>query len=209
MYFFIDISPREEWRTNLFFHHADLSHVILLGHPGVKERLCLSKYMGQLAVFIYWFSRLLSPLAKKEKMLMLLCFKRLSASVCPSNWRIKMLLYSEPEFKLKIRTISMKEGLALSNDQSVLFFQCRVYTWFIWNSNKPKQKEFLSSCETTAVWRTLTGELVLVIIPPALFILLWFFPSVSFHSAYQKFSPLVPHASAFVYLTCCCRTCED
>lgn len=88
--FFINMSPR---RTNNFFHHADLSHFTLLGQPGIKEMFCVSKYIGELAVVIYWFSRLLSPLAKKGKMLMLPCFKRLSASVCQSNWRIKMLLY--------------------------------------------------------------------------------------------------------------------
>lgn len=36
-----------------FFHHADLSHLFLLGHPGIKERFYVSKYIGQLAFFIY------------------------------------------------------------------------------------------------------------------------------------------------------------
>lgn len=61
------------------------------------------------------------------------------------------------------------------------------------NSNKPKQKEFLTFHEIRAVWTTLTGELVLVIIPPALYLLLWFSSPVFPFIQLAKSSPHFYH----------------
>lgn len=76
-----------------FFHHADLSHFFLLGHPGIKERFYVSKYIEQLVFFIYWFSRLLSPLTKKEKNAYASTVSEIICFSVSDNWRINLLLY--------------------------------------------------------------------------------------------------------------------